>query len=99
MRIVVALALVALAVSPCAEAKVKRDAHQRALFMRSHPCPSTRKTRGACPGYVVDHVQPLCAGGPDEAQNMQWQLRGEALIKDADERRVCAALRHAHSLP
>ena len=93
----VAAVLLAIAVAPSAHAKVKRDWHQRALFMRSHPCPSTRKTRGACPGYVVDHVQPLCAGGPDEAGNMQWQSREDARTKDADERRVCAALRHSAS--
>ncbi len=90
----VAAVLLALAFTPGAHAKVRRDSHQRALFMRSHPCPSTRKLHGACPGYVVDHVQPLCAGGPDEPGNMQWQSREDARIKDAEERRLGAAQRH-----
>jgi hypothetical protein len=34
------------------------------------------------PGYVVDHIQPLCHGGPDAPSNMQWQSRSEAKAKD-----------------
>jgi hypothetical protein len=37
----------------------------RADFQRSHPCPATGRTSGACPGYVVDHVKPLACGGAD----------------------------------
>lgn len=44
----------------------------RAEFQRLHPCPSTGSPRGACPGFEVDHIQPLCAGGRDEVTNMQW---------------------------
>lgn len=51
--------------------KFKRDPAQRAAFMRSHPCPATGKAHGACPGYVVDHVQALKHGGADSPGNMQ----------------------------
>jgi len=34
-------------------------------FQREHPCPSTGRTSGACPGYRKDHVVPLACGGPD----------------------------------
>ena len=37
----------------------------QARFERQHPCPSTRRTSGRCPGYVVDHVRPLECGGAD----------------------------------
>lgn len=47
------------------------------------------KTRGACPGYVVDHVHPLCAGGPDAPSNMQWQTVQAAKVKDRAERAQC----------
>ena len=30
-------------------------------FQKSHPCPATGKTSGACKGYVIDHVVPLNA--------------------------------------
>jgi hypothetical protein len=42
---------------------------------------------------VIDHVRPLCAGGPDRRTNMQWQTVAAAVRKDADERRLCRSLR------
>jgi len=65
-----------------AHGKIKRDPEQRAKFMHSHPCPSTGKTTGACPGYVVDHVEALKHGGRDDPSNMQWQTTAEAKAKD-----------------
>jgi hypothetical protein len=62
--------------------KTKRDPAQRRSFMRSHPCPATGKTSGACPGYVVDHVVPLKRGGADAPSNMQWQTTEAAKAKD-----------------
>lgn len=55
-----------------ASGKIHRDPAQRAAFRRSHPCPSTDKTTGRCPGYEVDHVRPLARGGADELSNMEW---------------------------
>jgi hypothetical protein len=71
----------------------ERSAAARATFKREQPCPSTGLRRGACPGYVIDHVEPLCAGGPDEPRNMQWQTVAEAKRKDLDEWRTCRALK------
>jgi len=51
-------------------AETHRDPAQRAAFMHEHPCPSTGKTKGRCPSYVVDHIKPLCAGGADRLSNM-----------------------------
>jgi hypothetical protein len=59
-------------------------------FQREHPCPSTGKTNGACPGYRKDHVEPLACGEPDAVWNLQWQTIAEARAKDRRERRVCA---------
>lgn len=58
-------------------------------FQYLHPCPSTGKPYGACPGFVKDHINPLCNGGPDAVSNMQWQTVEDAKIKDRWERRVC----------
>lgn len=70
--------------------ETRRDPAQRAAFMKAHPCPANEKTRGSCPGYVVDHVKPLCAGGADHPSNMQWQTVAEAKKKDKLERQTCA---------
>jgi hypothetical protein len=58
-------------------------------FKRLQPCPATGKPSGACPGYVVDHVVPLCACGPDAPSNMQWQTLEDSKVKDREERRQC----------
>lgn len=57
----------------------------RAAFERDHPCPSTGEPRGACPGYVADHIIPLKRGGADLPENMQWQTLDEARDKDKVE--------------
>lgn len=38
--------------------KIKCSTEARSPFMKTHPCPSTGKSSGACPGYVVDHAVP-----------------------------------------
>jgi hypothetical protein len=65
--------------------RLTRSAAAKAAFKKSHPCPSTGKSRGACPGYVIDHVKPLKRGGRDAPDNMQWQTVQEAKIKDRTE--------------
>jgi hypothetical protein len=67
----------------------ERSREVAAEFQREHPCPSTGKTRGACPGYVKDHVNPLCNGGPDAVANLQWQTIEDAKAKDRWERKLC----------
>jgi hypothetical protein len=64
-----------------------------AAFKVQQPCPATGQARGACPGFVVDHIMPLCAGGLDGAANMQWQPADEAKAKDRVERVQCRALK------
>ncbi len=51
-------------------------------FRKTHPCPATNKRYGACPGYVIDHVQALKHGGADAPYNMQWQTNAAAKAKD-----------------
>ena len=68
-----------------ADGHIKRSSAPRAAFERSHPCPSTGKTTGSCPGYVVDHVKPLKRGGADTPENMQWQTVEAAKAKDKVE--------------
>jgi hypothetical protein len=70
--------LLALSAHP-RSSTVKRD------FQRSHSCPSTGKRTGPCPGYVKDHIVPLCKGGKDSVSNMQWQTTAQAKAKDKIE--------------
>ncbi len=88
MRLIVSILVLVFAAS-LAFAKTNRDPAQRRAFTQQHPCPSTGKSKGRCPGYVVDHVKPLCAGGADHPSNMQWQTVKEAKNKDRLEREQC----------
>jgi hypothetical protein len=71
------------------EAKQLRSNVERHAFVKENPCPSTGRARLPCPGYIIDHVVPLCAGGPDKPINMQWQTVEEAKTKDRIEREQC----------
>ena len=62
--------------------KEARSTAAKDAFKRAHPCPSTGRTSGACPGYVIDHVQALKHGGADAPSNMQWQTTAAAKEKD-----------------
>ncbi len=65
--------------------RIERSAKAKVDFKRSNPCPSTGRSSGACPGYVIDHVQPLKRGGADSPSNMQWQTKQAAREKDKIE--------------
>lgn len=51
--------------------------------MRENPCPAAGERKGSCPGndYVIDHIEPLCAGGEDHKRNMQLQTVGDVRKK------------------
>jgi len=66
-----------------------RSAAAVAEFKQSNPCPATGSSRGACPGYEVDHRKPLAAGGADRPSNMQWLSKSQHRAKTASERRAC----------
>jgi hypothetical protein len=86
--------LVLLAAAPCPHPHRNSTAVSR--FRRANPCPSTGRTKGACPGYTVDHVCPLSCCGLDAPQNMQWQTKAAAKAKDRWEMqcaRSCTARR------
>jgi hypothetical protein len=81
---------VALALAPgFAAAGGPRSRAVARHFQQQHPCPSTGRTTGACPGYVRDHIVPLACNGPDAVANLQWQTVQAAKAKDKWERRNC----------
>ena len=64
--------------------RIPRSREAKDQFMRR-----SGYSRGR-PGYVVDHIVPLCAGGADAPSNMQWQTVDAAKVKDRQERATCA---------
>jgi len=70
-----------------AKGKIKRSRKAKRQFESQNPCPSTGKSTGGCPGYVVDHKTALAEGGVDEPSNMQWQTTADAKAKDKWERK------------
>jgi hypothetical protein len=54
------------------DGSISRRADVLRAFKRHHPCPSTGKTSGPCPGFAIDHVIPLANGGCDSVHNLQW---------------------------
>jgi len=63
--------------------KAKRD------FAKDNICPSTGKNKLPCPGYVIDHIEPLACGGLDAPINMQYQTVQDGKAKDKWERKDC----------
>jgi hypothetical protein len=70
-----------------------RSAREVRVFRSTHPCPSTDRYRGACPGYQVDHSIPLCAGGPDHQANLHWLSSADHRFKTFIDVRECRKLR------
>jgi len=69
---------VCVVLSASASAKQQRSASVKREFQMTQPCPANGRTRGACPGYIKDHVVPLACEEPDAPSNMQWQTRADA---------------------
>jgi hypothetical protein len=93
MRLLAALVLLAV----CLTAQARDPAKVRE-FRKTHACPATGKTTGACAGWVVDHhvplcLQPLVSEDLDVPENMGWQEHAESLRKDKIERELCARLK------
>lgn len=81
--------------APCATPRVRKKRGKVAVapsaasvreFRQTHPCPTTAHTWGACPGYVVNHIEPPCKGGLDTPSNLQWQTHVSA---DRQNRTAC----------
>lgn len=66
-----------------------RSSSTRAAFVKANPCPTTGASRGACPGWQVDHIVPLKCGGADHADNMQWLTVEAHKAKTGAEAKSC----------
>jgi len=79
--------LVALALGGSLALAATRSKTAVTAFKRQSGFPKGR------PGYVVDHILPLCSGAPDTPANMQWEPVAKSYVKDTYERQFCAALK------
>lgn len=71
----IALLVAALLAVPSGGCLIKSPPRSRAAlreFRKAHPCPITGRTTGACPGWEIDHVVPLCCKGKDAHSNLRW---------------------------
>lgn len=72
--------------------RIKRSEGANDSFKRLHPCPTTRRSSGPRPEYVIDHIVPLCASEPNAPYNMQWQTTPQSKEKNRWERTQCNAV-------
>lgn len=72
-----------------ADARTPRDRREVRDFRYENPCPATGLKRGACPGWQVDHIEPLCSGGADHRANMQWIRKEDHRLKTLVDVREC----------
>lgn len=89
----VVFAAAAAAALPAMATAAHRSQSAKRAFARQSPCPSTGLPKPHCPGFVIDHVIPLCAGGADSPLNMQWQGLAASKKKDRLEDAQCRQLR------
>lgn len=85
IAVIMAVFIMSCTASEPVYAKTIRSRATTYEFEKTHPCPSTGKRYGSCPGYIKDHIVPLCKGGPDSVKNMQWQTYADSKKKDAWE--------------
>jgi hypothetical protein len=97
-RLSIASAALLLALVASAQ-PIARSAAEVRAFRAENPCPSTGQRRGACPGYQVDHPDPLCAGGLDQRSNMQWISNEDHRFKTLVDARECRKLKKLASTP
>ena len=81
--------IIALLVTPLADARLARSYSAKAAFARLQACPSTGSHKLPCPGYVIDHMKALACGGADAPSNMAWQTIADGKAKDKWERKGC----------
>ncbi|MBG9389322.1 HNH endonuclease [Caenimonas sp. DR4.4] len=90
--------MVLLATTLAAQPIERSHAEVRA-FRAVHPCPATGRSSGACPGWAVDHVRPLCYGGEDKPHNMQWISDEDHKWKTFIDVRECRKMKRLAGTP
>lgn len=95
-----AVAALALAgILPVIAQPIQRSPAEVRAFRAANPCPATGRRSGACPGWAVDHIRALCAGGEDKPSNMQWIENPDDRFKTLVDVRECRKLRKMANTP
>lgn len=90
---IIALLMAVCALSTGVSAKIHRDHAPLRAFVNQQACPATGLHRLPCPGWQIDHIEPLCAGGADAVENLQWLTTQEHKWKTRTDVRVCRSLK------
>ncbi len=91
MNTVTAVAIAAIFLLPAAT--IGRSPREVRAFRVQQACPATHLHHGPCPGWHVDHIIPLCAGGEDRPPNMQWIAVDDHRFKTLVDVRECRKMR------
>ena len=73
-----------------ADGTIHRSTAVLVVFQKIHPCPSTGKTVGVCPGWSRNHDIPLACGGCDSVSNISWMRNDVKKLVDSYERKINA---------
>ena len=88
IRLSCALLLIcSLALPVVADGRPERSRAQVRAFLRQQGLELTP------PGYEVDHIVPLCAGGADRPENMQLLTKRQHREKTREDLRLCRKMR------
>lgn len=85
--------IAACALSTGANADYARSKKVLREFVKQQACPSTGQHRLPCTGYHMDHIIPLCAGGADAVENLQWITKEAHKAKTRIDVRECRAMK------
>lgn len=96
MRLAIVL-MTACALSTGAIASQHRSKTVLRAFVKQHACPATGLHRLPCKGWHMDHIKPLCLGGADSVDNLQWITRETHKIKTRIDVRECRLLKNKGS--
>jgi hypothetical protein len=81
--------IAACALSTGATAEYARSKKVLREFVNLQACPSTGQHRLPCPGWQIDHIDPLKCLGLDDTTNLQWLTVAEHKAKTKREAKLC----------